>query len=195
MTETYRNSTLLHMTYLERLLEVAGVQRGYVTTVDAAEVGVPSVELRKLCQRGRLEHIAHGLYRIRAFPRQETDHLMEAALWPAGRGVISHEAALALWGLADLNPKTIDVTVPAGYRPRRAGSHKYRLTSRDIDEIDNVDGIPTVTPERAILDAIDTGVQRRFVDQAISTARQLGLFGHETEKRIRLYQQARVPPK
>lgn len=176
------------MTYMEKLLEAAGIQRGFVTTADAAELGVPAVELRKLTQRGHLDRVAHGVYRIKTFPRQEHDDLMEAALWPAGRGVISHESALELWDLADVNPKKIDVTVPAGYRPRRKANPRYRVTTRDLDEIEYVAGIPVVTPEQAILDVIDAGVQHRFVDQAIRRARELHLFGQETEQRIRARQ-------
>lgn len=176
------------MTYMEKLLEAAGMQRGYVTTANAAELGVPAVELRKLAQRGHLDRVAHGVYRIKAFPRQEHDDLMEAALWPAGRGVISHESALELWDLADVNPKKIDVTVPAGYRPRRKANLRYRVTTRDLDEVEYVKGIPVVTPEQAIIDAIDAGVQPRFIDQAIRRARELRLFGRETEQRIRNHQ-------
>lgn len=172
------------MTYLERLLEIAGTQRGYITTGDAAELDVPAVELRKLSQRGHLDHVDHGLYRIAAFPRQEHDDLMQAALWPKGRGVISHETALMLWELADVNPKTITVTVPAGYRPRRRGGARYRIVVRDLDAIDYVKGIPVVTPEQAIRDAIHAGVQPRFTEQAIQTARQQRLIGTETEQEL-----------
>lgn len=172
------------MTNFEKLLEIAGTQRGYVTTGDAAELGVPTVELRKLAHRGRLDHIDHGLYRIRAFPHQEHDDLMRAALWPRGQGVVSHESALVLWDLADVHPKTITLTVPAGYRPRRNSGHRYRFVARDIDDIEYVAGIPVVTPGQAILDAINTGTQRRFVEQAIQTARRRRLIGSTTEQRL-----------
>ncbi len=47
---------------------------------------------------------------------------MEAALWADGPGVISHESALLLWGLADVNPRLIHLTVPPPYRPRCQGA-------------------------------------------------------------------------
>lgn len=175
------------MTSLERLLEVAAHQRGYVTTRNAQELGVAPVELRKLKQRGRLERHAHGLYRLASFPHREHDELMRAALWADGRGVISHQSAIALWNLADVNPNKIDVTVPPPYRPRRKGGESYRIWTRDLDpvDIDHVDDIPVVTPERAIVEAANSGLQSRFVDQAIRTARDRHLFGRETEMRIR----------
>ncbi len=63
----------------------------------------------------------------------------------------------------------------------------YRISTRHLDggEIDYIDGIPVVTPERAILDAASAGLQRRFAEQAIVTARDRQLFGSETEARIR----------
>ena len=38
-----------------------------------------------------------------------------------GRGVISHESALALHALADVNPSRIHLTVPRDNHPRAAG--------------------------------------------------------------------------
>jgi predicted transcriptional regulator of viral defense system len=175
------------MSGLERLLEIAAHQRGFVTTRNAAAAGVDPVQLRKLAQRGRLERCAQGLYRLVAFPHQENDELMRAALWADGRGVISHQSALRLWDLADVNPARVDVTVPAPYRPRRKGGGQYRVWVRPLDPqmIDYVAGIPVVIPERAVIDAAQTGLQRRFVEQAIRTARERKLFGRETEIRIR----------
>ena len=175
------------MTIIDRILGIAGDQHGYITTRQATDAGIPPVELRKLAQRGRLDHPAHGVYRMAAFPRRANDELMEATLWAHGRGVISHESALLLWDLADVNPGSIHVTTPPPYRPRKQGGNHYRTWTRDLDtdEIDYVDGIPTVTPERAIVDAACHGLQQRFVEQAIATARNRRLFGSETELRIR----------
>jgi len=175
------------MTIMDQVLEIAGDQHGYIATRQATEAGIPPVELRKLAQRGRLDHPAHGVYRVAAFPRHAGDDLMEATLWPDGRGIISHESALALWDLADVNPRKIHVSVPPPYRPRKRGGDRYRIWVQRLDpnEIDYRDGIPTAMPERAILDAARHGLQRRFVEQAIITARNRQLFGRETETRIR----------
>jgi predicted transcriptional regulator of viral defense system len=175
------------MRLLDRLLEPAATQHGYITTRDADEAGVAAVELRKMAQRGLLRNEGHGLYRLVAFPHSEHDDLMRAALWPAHRGAISHQTAFLLWDLADVNPGRIDVTVPFPYRPRRRGGDQYRVWVRVLSErdIDYVDGVPVTVPERAIVDAAGAGLQPRFVEQAIRTARQRQLFGRETETRIR----------
>lgn len=175
------------MTLMDRILAIAGDQHGYITARQAADAAIPGAELRKLNQRGRLEHPAHGLYRVASFPIRPNAELMEAALWPDGKGVISHDSALVLWELADVNPSRIHVTVPPPYRPRKRGGEKYKIWARELarSDVDYVDQIPTVIPERAIVDAARAGLQRRFVEQAILTARNRQLFGRDTEIRIR----------
>ena len=175
------------MRILDKLLEPAATQHGYVTTRDAAALGVPAVELRKLAHRGRLVNVGHGLYRIAAYPHGARDEYMRAALWPAGRGVISHQAALALWELADVNPARIDVSVPNPYRPRRRGGTEYRIWTVDIDpeDVDYVDGVPVTVPQRAIVEAAQAGLAPRFVEQAIQNGRRRGLIGRATETAIR----------
>ena len=168
------------MTYLEDLLEIAGEQRGFVTTRDAATLGVPPVELRKMAARGVLVRRGHGLYRIDAFAAQRHDEFMEAVLWVGGDGVISHESALSLWGLADVNPRHINVTVPR--RTRRAGGAVYRLWLAGLTpaDVDRCEGIPVTTPERSIVDASLAGTDPRLIDQAIRTADRhdhLGISG------------------
>jgi predicted transcriptional regulator of viral defense system len=187
IAKPYQYGTVTHMTIADRLIEIAATHHGYITTEDAASVDVAPVELRKLAQRGRLTHEAHGLYRFAAYPHREHDDLMRAALWAKGRGVISHETALALWDLADVNPAKIDVTVPPPYRPRRRQGETYRVWVRALEpsEIEYVDDVPVVIPERAIVDAAQAGTARRFIEQAIQTARKRSLIGRQTEQRIR----------
>ena len=154
------------MTHLRTLLDAAGLQRGFVTPSDARNLGVPPVELPKLAARGALEHCAYGLYRIAGYPAQPGDEYIEAVLW-AGGGHISHESAMAVWELADVNPRRINVTVPK--RVRRSGGTAYRLwiaqlAQRDVDEHL---GIPATTPLRSVIDAAAGGSDPRLIEQAI----------------------------
>lgn len=174
------------MGYLEDLLEVAGVRRGFVTTADAADLDVPAVELRKMAARGVLEHRGHGLYRIAAFAVQRHDELMEAVLWAGGAGVVSHESALSLWELADVNPRRIDVTVQR--RMRRAGGGHYRLWIADLrpDEVDHHLGIPVTTPHRSIEDVATGGTDPRLVAQAIENAERHEHISTRVAERLRV---------
>lgn len=41
------------------------------------------------------------------FPRTGSTKFMQATLWPRGLGIISHDSALDLWELCDVNPARI----------------------------------------------------------------------------------------
>ena len=156
------------MTYLRVLLDAAGVQRGYLTPGNARELGVPPVELPKLAARGALEHRAYGLYRVAGYPHQSGDEYVEAVLW-AGGAHISHESALAVWDLADVNPRLIDLTVAK--RVRRTGGSIYRLWIAQLapNDTDEHLGIPVTTPLRSLIDAAAAGTDPRMIGQAIDS--------------------------
>lgn len=179
------------------LLEVAARQHGLFGVQQAAEVGVVDAVVRKLAARDVLERRAQGVYRIVAFPLGPAAEYMEAVLWAKGRGVIGGEAALVLWDLADVNPRRIDVVVPKSYRPRRQGGDLYRVRRTDLaaDEVDEVDGIPVVTPAVAIRQAVRDGVAADLVEQAIRRAEARELIGRQTAARlaVALYDRATTP--
>lgn len=104
--------------YREIVREIALDHYGYVTTKGAAEAGVPAVELPKLAARGGLENVAYGLYRVPDIPPTAYDQFAEALL-RAGEGTYLHgESVLALFGLADVNPRQIKVAVRRRARPK-----------------------------------------------------------------------------
>lgn len=104
--------------YREMVREIALDHYGYVTTRDASEAGVPAIELPKLAARGGLENVAYGLYRVPDISPTAYDQLAEALL-RVGEGAYLHgESVLALFGLADVNPRQIKVAVPRRARPK-----------------------------------------------------------------------------
>jgi len=105
-------------TYRAIVREIALDHHGYVTTRDAAEAGVPAVELPKLAARGGLEHIAYGLYRVADVPATVHDQFAEALLRVGDGAYLHGESVLALFGLADVNPRRVKVAVPRRARPK-----------------------------------------------------------------------------
>lgn len=104
--------------YREVVREIALDHYGYVTTEQAAEAGVPAVELPKLAARGGLENVAYGLYRMPDIPPTAYDQFAEALL-RVGEGAYLHgESVLALFELADVNPRQIKVAVHRRARPK-----------------------------------------------------------------------------
>jgi predicted transcriptional regulator of viral defense system len=160
--------------YLE-LLDLANGQYGYVTAEDAREQGIDPVQLRLMHHRGLLERVAHGVYRFPAVPTTPLDQYMEAVLWTRTEAVLSHETALDLHDLCDINPAQVHLTVPAAYRLRREMPAMYRLHRRDLGDTTRHEAVPIVTVRRAILDGIESGVGGHLIDQAMETARRRGL--------------------
>jgi predicted transcriptional regulator of viral defense system len=179
-----------------QFLEVAQDQHGYVTPQDARALNINPLRLQDLVRQGLAEHVAHGVYRIALVPVTPLDQYMEASLWPqAARGVLCAETALDLHELCDVNPTRIHMTVPTGYRPRRAVPKLYTLHHCDLDDRDVTrhEGIPIVTPYRAILGGIDSHLGPRLLGQAIDNAETRGLLTREQLADVRHRMKAPAP--
>lgn len=169
------------------LLELAYDQHGFLRTDDVREAGFDPKRLVDFERRGLAERVGHGVYRLGAIPPGELDEYMRAALWPAGLGVLSHETALDLHELCDVNPSRIHVTVPRRYRTHRPIPALYQLHHRDLAEkqITRMRGLPIVPPLQAILDGIEAHMRGELVEQAIQTAEDQGLITADDAIRAR----------
>ncbi len=162
----------LAKTYRRQMREHATDHYGYVTTDDAADLEVPAVELRKLAQRGGLEHVGYGLYRFEDVPRTGRDEFMEAVLRVGPDAFLTHDAVLALHGLGLVNPRRIRVGTPKRVRtqlPRRIEVIQRRL---EPDELTVHEGIPTTTVARALVDCKGLVMADRLIDAAREAARR-----------------------
>lgn len=176
--EAYQFDTVEHMNIRDRVLERAAEQHGYVTTRDARALGIDPTQLRLMAARGRLERVARGVYRVPQLPRTQHDDLAEAVAWTLGRGVVSHESALALHGISDVSPPRIHLTVPRDNHPRAAGGELYRLHRRALDPADVTehDDIPVTTAVRTIRDCLAAGTDPYQLRLAIEQAESEGVL-------------------
>lgn len=165
------------MAIMDQVLERAVEQHGYVTTRDARDLGIDPTQLRLMAARGRLERVARGVYRVPVLPRTEHDELAEAVAWTLGRGVVSHESALILHGLSDVNPSRIQLTVPRDNHPRAAGGDLYRLHRRALPDGDvtEKDDLPVTTVARTIRDCLASGTDPAQLRLALEQAAAEGL--------------------
>lgn len=171
----------------DRLVERAAEQHGYVTTRDARDLGIDPAQLRLLAARGRLDRVARGVYRAKVLPRGRHDDLAEAVAWTLGRGVLSHESALVLHGIADVNPSRVHLTVPRDNHPRAAGGELYRMHRRNLRAADvtEADGIAVTTVERAIRDCLADGTDPYQLRLAIDRAEAEGLLRTSVAESLR----------
>lgn len=161
------------------LYEIAEDNYGFLTAADARRGGIPAQRLAEMARRGSLRREGLGLYRLDPFPTHELDSYRKATLWPYGiDGVLSHETVLDLCELSDVNPVKIHITVPRRYRfRRREVPPLYRFHHEDLDERDITrhEGLPIVTPAKAIRQCNEANLRRDLLRQALEDAKQRGL--------------------
>lgn len=169
--------------YREIVREIALNHYGYVTTREAAEAGVPAVELPKLAARGGLENIAYGLYRVPDIPPTAYDQFAEALL-RAGDGAYLHgESVLALFGLADVNPRKIKVAVRRRARPNLPPIIELTQVKRDA-RTTVYEGLEAQPVADAILECRGRIETERLLDAA-KQARGDGLLTTSEWQRVR----------
>lgn len=152
---------------------------GYVTTAQAGTAGVSAEAMVMMERRGALERVSRGVYRLVDFPAQPLAQYMQATLWPYGRrGVLSHETALSLHELSDVDPAKVHITVPASFRIQRA-TPGYLIVHRGelpLDSVTRLEGMPITTPARTIRDCMRAHLGPALVRQAIDEGRQAGML-------------------
>ena len=176
---------------IAELYPIAEAQLGYFTASQVREVGLNTVGLTQLANRGVLERVSRGVYRLSRYPSTAHDSLMEAMLWPQAKsggpiGVISHESALAFFGMSEVSPSRIHITVPMDARMRRdvpayLTIHRARLQPAEVRK---VDGILLTTPERSLRDAAAAHLGWSLLRQAIEDGARSGQLSQSQEKRL-----------
>src|ERR1044071_6525557 len=94
-----------------QVFDLAADQHGYFTAGQARDWGVQPNTLVMMARRSTLVRMSHGVYRLVHFPASPLGQYVEATLWPGGgvRGVVSHQSALAPYGVAGVGPARVHV--------------------------------------------------------------------------------------
>lgn len=181
----------------DKLALIAAEQQGLVAAADAREAGIDPHRLVDMERRGTIERVARGLYR---FPLLDTrpalGQLAQATMWANRRGVLSHDTALDIHELCDVNPAQIHITIPTSYRLQKPVPRLYAVHKRDLEKGERTlnEGIPIVTPRRAILDGIESGLRTDLLRQAIETAHRRGQLRGPDLAKVRRQLKERAQP-
>lgn len=136
-----------------QIREVAGRQHGIVSVRQLRGAGVPRHVVRRRIARGDFERVYRGVYAMG--PVRGRRWREWAALLVAGEtAVLSHDTAAELHGMIR-SPRTdrpVHVTVRRGHPETRAGVCVHRTGSLHVDELSTVEGLPTTTPIRTLVD-------------------------------------------
>ncbi len=144
---------------------------------------MPAVELRKLRQRGGLEHVGQGLYRFAGIPITPRDESMEAVLRAGEDAVLAGDAVLALHDLGLANPRRIRVATPRPARRRLPPFIKVEQRAVPRAERTTYEGIPAMSVAEATRDCRGLLMPERLVD-AVTEAAQAGLIRRAEANRL-----------
>lgn len=161
----------------DELWDIADSQCGFVTARQATDLGITKGALQMMVQRGTLDRAAFGVYRFPQYPVGEADQKMLAVLWTrAPEGALSHETALDAYGISDVNPHRIHVTVGTQRRLRRTGGDEYVIHYEDLaaGQVGWWQEIPAVTTKTAIEQCIEYGTPTHLLRQAIERGHAQG---------------------
>jgi hypothetical protein len=130
--------------------EMAARQGGVFSAQQAESLGVDRRRLARAEAAGFLVRQHPGVFAVAGIP-PTTRSLVRAATLHLPHGVASHESALLLHGVTSMRFAVV-MSVPAGSGHRHPGIRIHRVRDLLDDHCTIVDGIPTTTLERAIVD-------------------------------------------
>ena len=173
-----------------KLLERAVDQHGLLTPDDARAIGATENALRRLAHEGVIARVGFAVYQVPQLAGDPLAQYQEALLWLRAPAALTHDTALDLHHLCDINPGKVHVTVDIRNRPRRTAPAWIQIHFGALPDADLtwLEGLRIATPTRAILDAIATNIGQQFIDQAIETGRQRGLLTEHDLRRIEMAQ-------
>ena len=188
-----------HREASRRLFEIAEQQQGFFSTKQAKAAGFAENTHPYHVQVGNWIREYRGIYRLALFPTTDRPDLVLWALWSRNRneeveGVYSHQTALSLCDLSDVNPAKLHMTVPTDFRRNSVIPGILVLHYADLPESDvqAAQGFKFTRPLWTILDLIEAGtVERNFIRQALKQALDRGLITRQQIRNMRVSGPAR----
>jgi len=168
----------------DKLYAVASAQQGFFTTKQALFAGYAARTHVYHVGTGAWIREHRGIYRLARFPSSPEGQYVLWSLWSRNRheqpqGVFSHQTALSIHEISDLNPPKLHMTVPVDFRrnstlPAVLSLHWADLPDADIEQRQ---GFRLVHPLRAISDLLRDGSESHdHLRQALRQAMSRGLI-------------------
>lgn len=160
---------------LRRALDaVAFDQAGYFSAAQAVAIGYSHQAQKYHVDAGNWLRVDRGLFRFPGWPLGSDDDYIRWTLWSGGRGIVSHDSALAVHGLSDVDPIKVHLTVPSGFYAvdDHVALHVGRVSE---DDLEHRHGWAVTTPLRSLLDCAASTASQEQIDRAVSDALRTGL--------------------
>lgn len=143
------------------LLAIAEQQQGLFTAKQAGEAGYSDSARVYQVKSGNWIRKVRGVYQLVDYPNTDRPDLVLWSLWSRGvddvpQGVYSHQTALSIFDLTDLQPAKLHMTVPGKFRRRSRIPGILVLHWQDLPKTDVVEmeGYQVTRPLRAIGDLL-----------------------------------------
>ncbi|MGH9112749.1 MAG: type IV toxin-antitoxin system AbiEi family antitoxin domain-containing protein, partial [Acidimicrobiales bacterium] len=157
------------------LFEVVARQGGYFTAAQAKTVGYSYQAQAHHVSAGNWLRVGRGLFRLAEWVPEVHDDLIRWTLWTRGRATVSHETALAVHGIGELESARVHLTAPPGFSMRHDAVviHHAELPSPDVVEHT---GFKVTTVVRSLVDVAAFGADEEQLARAIDEAAVAGLL-------------------
>jgi hypothetical protein len=175
----------------KKLFVIADQQQGFFTSLQAIQAGFQDAVHPYHVKKGHWEREMRGIYRLVRYPRSDEAQYVALSLWSRNRkgvpqGVLSHETALSIYELSDVNPAKIHMSVPKGFR-RQAGIPKVLVLhygpGYDDSELQEHRGFRVTRPARTVRDMLfRESANPEIIEQALRDGYQTG---HITVKELK----------
>lgn len=158
-----------------RLFNLASEQAGYFTAGQAKDVGYSYQAQAHHVAAGNWMRIERGLFRLTEWLPDVHDDLVRWSLWSRGRGVVSHETALAVYDIGEFESARVHLTVPPEFtiRDDAVALHRGELA---VDDMQERTGFRVTTLTRSLIDVAATAPDEDQLARAIDDARKRGLL-------------------
>jgi predicted transcriptional regulator of viral defense system len=175
-----------------KLFEIAEGQQGYFTYKQALAAGYYRRATHFYSKTREWLREKRGIYRLAKFPLADRPDLVIWSLWSSDRkgniqGVYSHQTALSLYDITDVNPAKIHMTVPRSFRkgtslPKILALHRAEIPQSDISRFQ---GYRVTSPARTIRDMLEAGtMQPQDIKAGLRQAVQKGLITRDEADKI-----------
>jgi predicted transcriptional regulator of viral defense system len=119
--------------------------------------------------------VDRALFRLAEWVPGLHDDLARWTLWSNENGIVSHESALAVHEIGELESARVHLTVPPGFRKRDAAVEVHLGEIPAADVVEHA-GFRVTTATRSLVDVASRGVDEEQLARAIEDARAKGLL-------------------
>lgn len=147
---------------------------GLITSAEARGLGISDAELVQQARRGKLLRVGRGVYRVPAWPYQESSPYAEAVKCVGEGAYLYGESVIALLGLAPTDPSRIWVASPR--RVRRSLGDGVRVVDRRPGATTLYDGVAS----QPVADALRSAAGSMGRERCLAAAREAERLGYLT---------------